>query len=307
MKKLLFIGDPHFNSSNPISRADNYREITMNKLIQLKNICINNNIDTLITTGDMFSMLDQSLIYMNQIIDILRDFKNKNIQVLTIIGNHDLPRNNLEFIKNSPVYTLIRSGLIHWIAEKDFLTPIQLNDTWCLYGLDYSQKELLSQINYQDNKKNILVMHYGTDNTVPADNIPIENLLKFDLVVSGHDHHFYEPLKESNTLILRPGSLTRTTREKYNLERDIIAYEVVLTDKISINTHKLNVNSPDVAFKNDALSSTEYIDFYNSSYGELFNKEFLNSNSLSLEEIIMELPITVFDENKEYFKKELLR
>ena len=48
--------------------------------------------------------------------------------------------------------------------------------------------------------------------------------LNYKYVFMGHDHMPYEPLDLGNTILYRPGSLTRTTVDKYNEKRDIRYY-----------------------------------------------------------------------------------
>lgn len=313
--KFLFVGDPHLDSVTPISRADNYRDVTIDKLEQILNLCIEREIELVIFAGDMFTNLDQSLIYMNRVLDTLQKFKNKGISLLTIIGNHDLPRNNMDLLKNSPIYTLLRSNTVYRLGE-DPKVPLELNFNTYIYGLDYTKLEELENIKLDNSKCNILVAHYATDNTIPADNIPKEQLTKFDLVFLGHDHHQYDVLELDNgnrfkCRIFRPGSLTRTTREKFNLKRSIEVLEVVNINTNSkfewdVITHKLEISKPEVAFRSEVFNE-KAINFYDNNYNSLFNEEFFSNEAESLEEIIDNLPITIVKENKKYFKKELVR
>lgn len=301
-KKLLFVGDPHLDSVTPISRAENYRDITIDKLEQLLQICIKNKIDLVVFAGDMFTNLDQSLIYMNKVIDVLTKFKASSISLTTIVGNHDLPRNSMELFKNSPLYTLTSSGLIDRLG----IIPLELNETVRIYGLDYTDKESLDLIKPDKNYKNIIVAHYATENTIPVDNIPKEKFEEFDVVLLGHDHHPYEPFSYKNTMFYRPGNLTRMTREKFNLERDIVVLEFDLqTNHLKATEHKLEISKPDVAFKSEVFNEG-IIDYYTGTYGDLFNDEYFESGGTTLKEIIEELPETILDENKEYYKKELV-
>lgn len=304
--RFLFVGDPHLDSITPVSRADSYRDVTINKLEQILDICLKRDIDTVVFAGDMFTNLDQSLIYMNRVIDTLNKFRKKGISLLTIIGNHDLPRNNIELLKNSPLYTLLSSKLINRIGE-DSKVPLGLNNNTNIYGLDYTKLDELSSIKLDGQKLNILIAHYGTDNTVPADDIPLKLLEDFDIVFLGHDHHSFSPLELSTCTVFRPGSLTRMTREKYNIERDIKVLEVSAVDRYNwdVTPHKLNINKSEVAFKSDVFNEG-FTDFYDSSYGSLFEDEFFERAVGSLSEIIDNLPVTVKEENKEYLKQQLV-
>lgn len=304
--RFLFVGDPHLDSITPVSRADNYRDITISKLEQILSICEKEEVNTVIFAGDMFTNLDQSLIYINRVIDTLSEFRKKGINLLTIVGNHDLPRNNMELLKNSPLYTLLSGNLINRIGE-DTKVPFGLNTDTNIYGLDYTKLNELENIKLDNQKLNILVAHYGTDNTVPADNIPLKLLEDFDIVFLGHDHHPFSPLELKTCTIFRPGSLTRMTREKYNIDRDIQVLKVNAVDRYNwdVTPYKLSINKPEIAFKSEVFNEV-FTDFYSASYGALFEDEFFERTVGSLSEIIDSLPVTVKEENKKYLKQELI-
>ena len=306
MTKILFVGDPHLDSMTPVSRADDYREITLNKLDQIKNICITNDIKLVVFAGDMFSTLNQSLIYMNQVIDKFNEFHKENIEVLTLVGNHDLPRNNMSLLKNSPLYTLLAKGSVKRVSE-DSIIPYEISENINLYGIDYTMKDSLKDIVLDDSKVNLLIIHYATDKTVPADDIPYEDYSNFDLMFSGHDHHYYPTQTKGKTIVLRPGSMTRTTREKHNVERDIIVNEVQVSENSTIKVidHKLDIAEPDIAFRSEALAE-HFTEFYSENYGALFKEEFFSNDASTLSEIVDSLPETVYQENKEFYKKELV-
>lgn len=271
--KFLFFGDPHLDSQNPISRLDDYRQLTLNKLNQLLEISIKNKVDVLVSVGDMFHRYDVPLSYLVEVLDIFAKFKENNIEVYSIIGNHDLDRDNIKFFYRMPLNLLFSSGLVN------HLNKVSYEDV-DLYGLDFTEEITKFDSNEFDKEKtNILIMHYATDNTVSGDSISRKYLTDFDIVVSGHDHQYFKPSGE-NPLMLRPGSLTRRTKDEYNLTRDIIYY--IYDSKASKLTEgKLDTKPAEEVFKNDVFANSsifsESIIDFTDAFNELYEETEVNS------------------------------
>ena len=50
--------------------------------------------------------------------------------------------------------------------------------------------------------------------------------LNYKYVFMGHDHQHYDPISLGNTLLFRPGSLTRHTVDWYNKDRQVMYYQL---------------------------------------------------------------------------------
>lgn len=298
--KAVLVGDLHLDSTTPLSRLDNYRETTITKLKSLLQLMIDRGANQLILTGDVFDKLDQSAIYMHDIVDVLQSFKEQGIAVWSVWGNHDLNRDNLEISNKTPLALLFKTGLIKYFGDN--LDGIPLSDDLTLYGINFTQAHQVEQFNLNSNTRRLLVMHYATDNTVPGDSIAANKLTNFDVVLSGHDHMYYPPKQVDSTLIVRPGSFTRRTKDAYNLTRDIVVY---LYDSKTNKTEELvlpNAKQSVDVFKNEAFIDNT-VDFYKKGYGDLFTDEYFKSKSTKLSDLIEELPATVFETSKEEIKK----
>ena len=223
MDSILFFGDPHLDNRSPVSRLDDYGSTTINKLKAVLVLAKGHGIKHVITTGDMFHRYDVTLSYLNEVIKVLKDFKEAGIQVWSIVGNHDIPHNNMAYFKTTPLSLLFNSGLVKWLDNGN---PILLKKS-IINGLSFTQKP--DRFNEFDklfpDLKRILVMHYSTDNTVPGENIQAKELQMFDMVVAGHDHMYYEPQTFDGVLFYRPGSFTRRTKDEHNLTRSITLYK----------------------------------------------------------------------------------
>ena len=297
------MGDPHLDSSTPISRKDDYREVTLKKLDSLLTMCINNSVDYVIFTGDMFEKFDQSIIYINQVVTALRRFWNNDIKLYSLIGNHDLPYNKMSYFNQTPLGLLVEVGVIK-LLEND--RPLNI-DGVRIYGINFTEMEKVD--NFKVDKKqdgiDILVMHYATDNTIPNESIVRERLGFFDIVVSGHDHHYYAP-SGVRPLMLRMGSFTRRTKDDYNLTRKIVVY---LYDTLTNNVSELPIINVDEArdvFKTSVMPTGALIAQHNIDFGSAFNKAFFMRKSQSIYSIVNSLPPEITEETKKVIIKHLL-
>lgn len=289
---LIFFGDPHFDAQTPMSRLDNYAETSLTKLKEILSIAIENNVKDVFTTGDFFDKYEVSYAYLNDMISVLQLYKEKDVNIWSSIGNHDLPYNNMSYFKNTPLNLLFKSGLVKHIKEK------QEFENHVVYGLDFTNKDVLSNLRTETNKTNILVMHYAVNNTVPGDSINAEELKGFDFVISGHDHAYYVPFNASpNCQILRPGSLMRRTKEEYNLKRNVLVYLIDTNKKEAKEINLKNVLPADKLFKNEVFLEKSF-NLYDNDYNDLFNNDFFMSEANDIFEIINSLPALATDQSK---------
>jgi DNA repair exonuclease SbcCD nuclease subunit len=289
--RIAFIGDLHLDSRTPISRIDNYRETSIRKLRSLLDLVIKENIDTVICTGDFFDDYTEPVSYLVEVAEILLDFKRRGITFYTIIGNHDLPHDNMEYFSGHALDLLIKSSLVQYLDILKF-------DNTVIEGLSFSMAKSDNKRDIDSTKTNILVMHYATENTVANGSIPLKDLLEYDIVISGHDHTYYEPLKHGKTIILRPGSFTRRTKDQQNLKRDIVVYALDTDSKKIVKLILPGVEAAENVFRNDVFLET-VLDLYNNSYNKVFNEAYFNSEAQDVFKIINELPLLVTDKSKE--------
>lgn len=302
--KLILVGDTHFDNRTPISRADDYAEVTIQKLDTLLKEAIQNKVETIVLSGDVFDKYQVSFQYLTALMRKLKDFQDNGIAMYSTIGNHDLPYNNKRYFEQTPLSLLFESGLIKHLVEED-LGEVKL------YGIDFTEMERIEEI-IKDmtiltpDKKTILSMHYATDNTIPNESIPREKLLNFNLVLSGHDHNFYPTDLENGDRIIRPGSFIRRTKEEYNLTRPIVYYIYDSeTDKIEYKELP-GVRPSGEVFKNEAINSA-ISSFDAGTFSQVFNEAYFKKEVYKFEDMIKDLPIDILDKTKkwllDYFSK----
>lgn len=299
--KVLFLGDPHFDSQTPISRIDNYAETSIKKLSEIRQLALDNDVSHVMTTGDFFDKVQVSFAYLNNLVQELRKFKEDGLTVWSSIGNHDLPYNNMSYFKNTPLNVLFNSGLVKHIKK------VNVFKNFNVYGIDFTKHEEVKNIKVDDKKRSILIQHYATDNTVPGESIDLKDIEHFDFVVSGHDHAYYKPLKlETGCMVLRPGSLLRRTKEEYNLSRDIVLYLFDSEKEVMKEVKLPNVKPAKEIFKDEVFDNRS-INLYDNNYNDLFNEEYFASEASDIFSILNSdiLPVTVNKESKDAIRRYL--
>lgn len=299
--KVLFLGDPHFDSQTPISRIDNYAETSIRKLSEIRKLALDNDVSHVMTTGDFFDKVQVSFAYLNNLVQELRKFKEDGLTVWSSIGNHDLPYNNMSYFKNTPLNVLFNSGLVKHIKK------VNTFETFNVYGIDFTEHEEVKKITVDPKKKSILTLHYAVDNTVPGESVDLKDIQNFDFVVSGHDHAYYKPLTlKTGCTVLRPGSLLRRTKEEYNLSRDIVLYLFDSEKEVMKEIKLPNVKPAKEIFKDEVFDNRS-INLYDNNYNDLFNEEYFASEASDIFSILNSdiLPVTVNKASKDAIKRYL--
>ena len=144
MAKILFIGDTHLSAINPISRKETreqYRELLLNKLESIRQICLQDNINNVIILGDVFN--NNSGIMNSFEVDIwtkFLEFKANGIELYTIIGNHDMLFQNDSEFKGTYLNKAFITGIIKHLDE------ITIDNVY-IKGIDFG-KDLFSLFDY---------------------------------------------------------------------------------------------------------------------------------------------------------------
>ena len=209
MSKVYFIPDVHLQEYSPRSRKDNYPTVVLEKLEYIVNL-VNKNDGTCIFMGDIFNAVNMPMIYMYRCIDT---FKKFNKTPYTVIGNHDMPRNNQEMMDRSPLGLLEKVGLIN------YLDTLLLDDKVAIKGFHYADYPTPIETNL----KKICVAHMFYENGFDeAHSLRVKDCLElgYDYYILGHDHTRY-PLEENkNYKLFRIGSLTRGSANENQMIRD---------------------------------------------------------------------------------------
>ena len=202
MKPIAIIfSDLHMNIWSKFNEG-NARTLNHFKVLScVRDICIKHNIPALFF-GDFFHKADGLSIELLELMDEHLgnfDFPVDQFRVLSISGNHDLKLVNT--IK-SPKYSLVKylSNRYPWFNCIDFMS-VPISSNVMVHGVPYIDHnmgltEYLKNLEFTEGYKNILLLHTDYPGAKDTDgreidsveNLNINTLNRFDLVLCGHIH-----------------------------------------------------------------------------------------------------------------------
>jgi DNA repair exonuclease SbcCD nuclease subunit len=248
MAKIMFVGDIHLTGIAPASRKETneqYRQVQLDKLDSIKNICKDNSISNVIILGDVFNNNSSiSNYFETDIWSKFLEFKELGIDVYTIIGNHDMIFQNDEEFKGSYLYKSFLAGIIK------HLDNIKIDGVY-IKGFDYN-KDFIQCEEYC--RYSICVAHSFYENSLFGgfgnSNLTDEKCidLSFNSYVLGHDHTQYSDLNTDKYTVIRPGSLLRGTSKTCNLYRNVTV-SIFDTSNLSWSSVNIPIKKGEEVFK----------------------------------------------------------
>lgn len=218
-EKIAFISDVHVDSKMPDSRVDDIITTLKDKLVDIFNKCIAENVRYVFFEGDVVNRVQCPFEPITMLADILLRFRQEGMMCFSILGNHDIVRNSLENLDKSPIQILFKLGVLEHINLE---TRVIINDKVLLTAVDYTEYPIKADRSFSNN---ILLAHmfYGKSGFLSDEkhNLTDTNILDlgYDLVVLGHDHEDYNDVIVGSTKIVRHGSVLRGTSHNYNFTR----------------------------------------------------------------------------------------
>jgi len=249
---IAFIGDLHYDNHTPESRIDDIQVTLCEKLNSVLKSCLKKNVKHLFFEGDVFNRIACSHESINTLGNSLLQFIKNGITLYTILGNHDIVRNNLEHIEKSPIQTLFTFGVLKHINLQNL---VEINNRVLITPVDYTEtlKEAVKSYDY-----NILLAHvfYEQKGFLAEDkhNVTEKQLreLGYDYAFFGHDHEEYPLSYCDKCQVYRTGSVLRGTSHNYNFNR--IPKFVVMSGFDS----KLSCEVVEIPCKDYELVASEY-------------------------------------------------
>jgi len=208
MSNVIFVGDAHLKAISPISRCDNFPLAILKKFEYISSICKSYNCDTIILLGDVFDSPVTSLPYLATVINTFKKIHDSGIKVYTIVGNHDIKNNRMDSLQSTALGILISTNFVSLAPRKLVI------DNTIFKCYNYPEEiESKSSDEYE-----VCVAHryyeFGSSN----DSFSSSDIdrLNYNAMVLGHYHVPCDTEKIHNTILYRPGSLSRNTSETYN-------------------------------------------------------------------------------------------
>lgn len=188
-------------------------------------IAVSEKVDFAIISGDLFHRSVPNPKSISDAIEALRKFKEREIPVFAVEGNHD------KSIKEMSVYHLLENlGLLNVLGfrrervEGDYVTSVRVENVYLVKGV-YKDLEIVGEkhrTKWQLEKvlpylkiegKGILVLHQAVKEVVDVDvemswDITIDQLPEADYYALGHVH-LHRVKKIDGSYLVYPGSIER--------------------------------------------------------------------------------------------------
>jgi DNA repair exonuclease SbcCD nuclease subunit len=220
--KVMFVGDIHLMDRQPKNRLDDYSLSIRTKLIECFQIAEERKLDAVVLLGDLFEVYEVGPLLRNQTLEILKGIPNGNkpwsFPIYICVGNHDLDSSsNLE---KTALGTLISAGLL---IKKDYEPSLGISFAHYTPSLDREIKQGF----LTTSSAIIWVCHASISTKIDRfaeyaylfEDTPLHP--NTNLVISGHIHHEMTQTRSDGKRFINPGSISRYSASRDNLEKDI--------------------------------------------------------------------------------------
>lgn len=219
-RRVLFIGDIHFDHAKPRSRTDEgYLDNLCRKLNQAFQIGEKAGVEAVVVLGDIFHRCDPLGACRNKALAVFQgdwDGRPWPFRILSLRGNHDV-KNNPAYVPVSAFGTLMQAGVIEVPDSYDSRL-----DMGMIHHFPGVEHELENGLLSGDSAPVVYALHanivkYPFYGSVLLDDIPTGDKTK--LLVAGHIHKPMHYTRHDGLVYINPGSLARNSADTYNLER----------------------------------------------------------------------------------------
>lgn len=200
---ILFTGDWHIRSNNPVNRIGDYEEDIFTKLEFIFVTARKHKCSVIVQPGDFF---DHRRVPMHLLDRCIEFFSNSTIPVLTIFGQHDLYHHKSKL--DTALKIMETCGAVQLLSD----IPVRIDNVH-FYGASWN--ESIPKVEKRRNTSNILATHRMVINKNPlwpgqTDFISGSNLNKqckhYEIVCCGDNHNRFIAGN-----VVNAGSLMRST------------------------------------------------------------------------------------------------
>lgn len=277
--RILHTGDTHLGSRQ--YHSDVRRQDFFDSFAQVIRDAVENHMDAVVHTGDLFDNRNPTIEDLIETIAILTPLKDAGIPFLGIVGNHEGKQNTqwLDIFETM--------GL----AKRLGSTPVLVEGNRSqirFYGIDNLSGPRLAAFDFSvfdadpkcggDGKKvyNILMLHQLLEPVLPGQPLSVDDFtspipIQFDAVLLG-DNHKYECIKHNGAWLTYPGSTERCSAA----EAEPRAYNILTFDGTEISVTRRTIPTREfvtVPIESDENGEIQTDDIYSKidSYSEKIN------------------------------------
>ena len=236
---ILATGDWHKRASRPVSRKDDYTVVLASKIAQIYQIAMDNDCKYVLQPGDMFDGAEPPLWLVRQAIEMHLAMPPT---LLSVYGQHD-QRYHSNRVENTPMAVLEAAQVLEVLGAEPHTVGDKYGNPVQFYGCSWDSN--IPEIQDPDST-NILVMHRMVIGNKKLWEAQVEydwaravlRRNKFDLIVTGDNHHFFTDSIPGDRHLVNCGSLMRANIDQGEHEPAVVIYDTVAR---TIKTVKLDV------------------------------------------------------------------
>lgn len=241
MSRLIVFNDPHFSRHAPECRSDTYAGEILDKFHDVARVARRLKATTIGCTGDWFHRKGKVTFHeANDLLAVLNRWREEGIDVVGILGNHDIAGHSLDSLDNRAVGTLVNSNVLRlldygpyevgpdlWVTGTSYFHGCDHDDDARVKMYGHARPEDLPQDGCHVHLAHGTLLQRGEffeDYTVASELIDLlaEHGVLPDVIACGH-LHFDEGIKlydrpdgPGKVAICRVGSLGRVSSDDFD-------------------------------------------------------------------------------------------
>lgn len=215
--RLLYLTDLHGKTKNPVNRKDNFPLAFLRKLMEVANTCPIAKINAVLVGGDMWDLPRVSPDLCGSAIEII---KSSGVPWYITPGSHDTYGYNYDSLNYTMLGVMAKAGVVTILNRENPIVlsgdgfDISLQGQEHTRNIDKGNNEDYCVIRDISCKWHILVAHGMVVDKPFHPDVPhtlVSNIdSNADLVLLGHYHPGFDPIKVNQTTFINPGSALRT-------------------------------------------------------------------------------------------------
>lgn len=214
MSKFVYYTDPHFAGENPQRRIDDYPRAILDKLKEIYQVAVDEDVDFVVSAGDIFNghrMFNLEL--LGELMDMIRD---SGLKTYTVVGQHDIfGYNASSYYKSSTLAFIERRK----VGLEVIWNPVKVGDVQLVPSHVWEDPKDAANHELDDSAYVVLVAHHLMTNKTKTmfDTVNTGDFAKwmrdggadYDMVLSGDLHDGYPVHDVDGMWFCNPGSLAR--------------------------------------------------------------------------------------------------
>jgi DNA repair protein SbcD/Mre11 len=213
--KIVLTADWHIRDSVPACRSDDFLAVQRKKLQYFTDMCKTRKVDLILHAGDLF---DKARPVHSQMLEMMiREYAGQWPRTVVIPGNHDMPYHSYErMTETSSLGVLFNFEILMEGKGVDAYEDEKVKVFYFPYGFDFDEHSDLSSDYFNIAVWHGMVTNCGSQVFDSYDGKTILENLRYDLILTGHNHKKFIVHGDHDRYLVNPGGLTRQSIDEEN-------------------------------------------------------------------------------------------